>query len=356
MPTNIITPRGLTAAGLDSLLAAGWRPTGQLVYELDYIELEAGQLVNLIPTRLRLTDHSWSKRQRKLLRQHDGFFEVAIRPAFADAAKDDVYRVYAWAHPDKTQLWYDYHLRTESGQQLLNTWEVSVSHEGELVAFSFFDLGEKSAYGKMGVYNPAWEAYSLGLYTLFLEVDYCRQLGMEYYYPGYVSPDTPRFDYKHRLGALELWDLRQSAWVSKDAMPPAEQDHIGQQRQALEQLQSLLSAQSWQSVAYQYFYSAYRLSDGNDNLLDAPCFLAVQNYYPRHLLLVTYDLAKSVFCLWYVEKLPEVFSNTTEQLRWQHYPFLLVVHEKLGEAPGAGEMARMIAQAAVRLGGSTAVK
>jgi arginyl-tRNA--protein-N-Asp/Glu arginylyltransferase len=353
MPTNILTPRGLTAAGLDSLLAAGWRPTGQLVYELDYIELDPGQLVNLIPTRLRLAGHRWSKRQRKLLRQNEDTFEVAIRPAFADAAKDDVYRLYAWAHPDKTQLWYDYHLRTESGHSFLNTWEVSVSYQGELVAFSFFDLGEKSAYGKMGVYNPAWEAHSLGLFTLFLEVDYCRQLGMDFYYPGYVSPDTPRFDYKHRLGALELWDLRQSAWVPEASMPPAEQDHIGRQRQALEALQALLSAQVWQSVAYQYFYSAYRLTEGNESLLDAPCFLAVQNYYPRHLLLVTYDLTHSTYRLWYVEKLPEVFSNTSEQVRWQHYPFLLLVHEPLGEGAAAAEMARMITQVAKRFENKT---
>lgn len=355
MPTNIFTPRGLTAAGLDQQLAAGWRPTGQLVYEMDYIELEAWQLVNLIPTRLRLAGHHWSKRQRKLLRANAEVFEVAIRPAVEDAAKDYVYRLYAWKHPDKTQFWYDYHLRAHTGERFLNTWEVSVSHAGELVAFSFFDLGEKSAYGKMGVYNPAWEAYSLGLYTLLLEVDYCRQLGMDYYYPGYVSPDTPRFDYKHRLGELELWDLRSMGWVSKASMPPAEQDHIGRHRQALEALQQQLTAQSWHSVAYQYFYSAYRLNEGHDLLLDAPCFLAVQNYYPRHLLLVTYDLPKAAYRLWYVEKLPEVFSNPTEQSRWQHYPFLLVVHELLAETPGLGEMSRMIAQAVIRFG-STAAK
>ena len=38
--------------------------------------------------------------------------------------------------------------------------------------------------------------YSLGFYTMLLEIDFGIKSGAEYYYPGYVVPNYFKFDYK----------------------------------------------------------------------------------------------------------------------------------------------------------------
>ena len=59
----------------------------------------------------------------------------------------------------------------ERGRALFDTREVSVWSQDRLIAFSWYDLGERSVQSLIGVYDPAFSKHSLGLYTLLLQME-----------------------------------------------------------------------------------------------------------------------------------------------------------------------------------------
>ncbi|MCB9293514.1 MAG: GNAT family N-acetyltransferase [Lewinellaceae bacterium] len=90
-------------------------------------------------------------------------------------------------------------LSNGKGRLVLDTREVEIYDGANLAAFSFFDVGRQSMYSKQGIYDPAYQKYSLGFFTMLVEIGYALERGCEYYYPGYVVPGNQEFDYKHRV-------------------------------------------------------------------------------------------------------------------------------------------------------------
>ncbi|NJL75726.1 MAG: GNAT family N-acetyltransferase [Saprospiraceae bacterium] len=73
-------------------------------------------------------------------------------------------------------------------RNIYNTFECEIYDQEKLIAVSFFDLGATSISSIMGMYDPDYSDYSLGYYTMLLEIEYGQERGFEYYYPGYVTP------------------------------------------------------------------------------------------------------------------------------------------------------------------------
>lgn len=212
--TDIISPDSLSGQKLDAYLARGWRTTGQSVYFSEYLWLRDKQrLISLLPLRLSLPEHRFSKSMRKLLRRNLQRYRVEYGPARRAGESEQLANLaYLRERPDRSLIDLDYHIRNLNGYSPLNTWQCRVYDGPRLVAFSYFDLGETSAYGKADVFDPAYARDSLGLFTLILEVEFCRRMDLRYYYPGYVSTDDPLFDYKHRLGTMDFYSNHDARW------------------------------------------------------------------------------------------------------------------------------------------------
>ena len=90
---------------------------------------------------------------------------------------------------------------------------IKVYHEDKLIACSIIDLGQETLASIFGMYDPEYRSYSLGLYTMMLEVEICLTAEMPYYYMGYFVPGNPRFDYKLRVGQIEYFDMRTEKWL-----------------------------------------------------------------------------------------------------------------------------------------------
>ena len=65
--------------------------------------------------------------------------------------------------------------------------------------FSIFDKGSSALESIKGVWDPDYSSYSLGLYRMLLEEQYGQENNFKYYYPGYIAPGCPSFDYKRCL-------------------------------------------------------------------------------------------------------------------------------------------------------------
>lgn len=298
MATIILHPSEFTKAQLDQYLAAGWRATGQSVYNSSYLLLDSGEVIDVLPMRLTLEGHEFNKRLRKRIRQNLKRFRVEYGPASEiDEAKNKVNARYMERNPNKSLVNIEYHLLGNYWRQVLDTWETRIYDGSELIAFSYFDLGDNSAYSKAGIYNPDYAECSLGLFTMALEIQFCKRIGKTYFYPGYASDTMPLFDYKRRIGQLNFFDNRSQQWLIHGDHPILQQP-LKVVQQKLEQLAESLREEEVYCKLFVYPYMDLRYrSEGPSAYLDAPMLLYLEQQSARTYLVATYDFAEDKYSL-----------------------------------------------------------
>lgn len=295
MPATILAPKFLTPQDLDHYLAKAWRPYGQRIYTSDFIQPKLGEMYGVAPSRLDLTTHEWRKSQRKLLRKNKQEFSFVIREAVLDEEKKAVNFKYLEKFPDKSQADLNIHLIHE-GVRVFNTMEIAIYKGSDLVAFSFFDVGANSMYSKAGIYDPAYANYSLGLFSMYLEIEWSKQQGLQWYYPGYISPDTNLFAYKEKIGNLQYWHTSSKTWQS--SITKAE-GPLQLYLNKIEQLSEALTAAAVEHKIHEYyFFEMPLIYPGETNYLEKPAFILI--HYPQALKawIIRYSIDKDQYELW----------------------------------------------------------
>ena len=258
MFSRIRYPEELSKAELDAYLAAGWRCMGQAIYTSHFMFFppqSGNKVYSTLPTRLPLQQYAFRKSLRKLHKKVHQNFRVEVgQKAHFDAQKERVNDSYAQQFPQKAINKPEELLNNIHGLTTFDTREVCVYDDDQLIAFSFFALGNNSIYSKQGIYDPQYRNYSLGFFTMIEEVSYAITQQLDYYYPGYVVPDYPEFDYKHRIGPLEYFDLPSEEWKSYSTLQ--EEDvpiyKISQQLQLLQEALDLQGISSYLGF-YRFF-------------------------------------------------------------------------------------------------------
>lgn len=298
MSSSILAPTSLSATELDEYLARGWRPLGQRIYTADFIQLELGEIFSVVPTRLPLTSHLWRKRQRKLLRKNNQTFRIEIRSAEITQEKRRVNEQYLLENPTKSLEELQIHTEFD-GRKIFNTLECAVYKEDELVAFSFFDVGQNSAYSKAGIYHPAYKDYSLGTYTMLLEIEWCKENGLQYYYPGYISPDIPLFDYKTKIGEVEFWSLQFRKWLPFTSFDNTKHGPLTLILDHTEELQKELEVLDYRVPMYQYvFFEMQMMQKGIYKLLEQPFLLLLHCPSPQKCWVAVYNIDLAAYECW----------------------------------------------------------
>jgi arginyl-tRNA--protein-N-Asp/Glu arginylyltransferase len=100
-------------------------------------------------------------------------------------------------------------------KNIFNTLEINIYDDGKLIGYSFFDVGITSMASIIGIFDQQYAAYSLGIYTMLLEMEYAKSMQFKYYYPGYVAYEPSQFNYKLRLAdSFEFYDWYSKRWIS----------------------------------------------------------------------------------------------------------------------------------------------
>jgi arginine-tRNA-protein transferase len=86
---------------------------------------------------------------------------------------------------------------------------VGVYEGSRLVAASFLDLGGEGVSSVYGIFDPVDSWRSLGILTMLYEIEYARERGCKYYYPGYACHEASPYDYKKQFDGLEWYDWRE---------------------------------------------------------------------------------------------------------------------------------------------------
>ncbi|MEL6357813.1 MAG: arginine-tRNA-protein transferase, partial [Bacteroidota bacterium] len=184
----------------------------------------------------------FSKSQRKLLRKNAQLFTHRVGFRHITQEKELLYHQYATNFNGRLSPTLRDSLEDYDETPVFNTYETTIRdlQTNALVGASYFDLGSHSAASILGLYAPGFEKYSLGYYTMLLEIQYCLQQGFQYYYPGYVVPGYERFDYKLRIGSCHYYDVRTEDWVPFSEFE-AKQGPVERQAVALGKLKSALA-------------------------------------------------------------------------------------------------------------------
>ncbi|MEM7411405.1 MAG: GNAT family N-acetyltransferase [Myxococcota bacterium] len=219
---------------LDRYLSEGWFRTGGLMAYAPLITIHRDVWAT-VPIRVPLHRYQPSRSLRRMLRKNGDRFRTEVGPATSDAARESLYR-----ETSKRFAGYRYEslsemLTAEPFDRLFDTREVSVWDGDRLVATSYFDTGQHSVASLLGLYDPEYKPFGLGVYTMLLEVEHAVAHGYRYYYPGYVLVGNPWLDYKLRLQPMQ-YRSPSGRWRTRATAPIRDRlcNRIQQRRARLE--------------------------------------------------------------------------------------------------------------------------
>lgn len=276
MFVEVHTPLRLSEQELDAYLERGWFRMGQTIFTTNFAHVK-DEMLSTIWLRVKLYEYSRDAAHEKLLKRNAGF-TVSVQPAVVTDEQEALYARYRSSLPFSVSESIQHLLLGKNDSSVYATYEVTVRDQDKLIGCGFFDLGEHSSEGIVSFYDPEYKKFSLGKYLIYCKVQYCKDLGLQYFYPGYFVPGNPYFDYKLSIGnkVLEFLHLGSGTWRSIDAFT-AEEIPVAAMQTKLARMRDGLQLAGFESHLLKYeFFDAGLIPDMRDSgLLDFPVFLLI---------------------------------------------------------------------------------
>ncbi len=275
MFAQVHAPETLDPAQLDAYLEQGWFRMGQTIFTTNFLSFK-NHLYSAIWLRVCLPAFVTDRTREKLSRLNSGF-RTEIQKASINAVKENLFERYRKSVAFEASSSLHHLLFGKSDITIYNTYEVNIFDGDNLIATGFFDLGARSAAGISCFYDPAYKKYSLGKYLIYLKMEYCKKLGLQYFYPGYFVPGYSFFDYKLSIGkhAQQFLQLASGQWVSISEFYQ-ELNPLRVIREKLLSLKEILSQSTIETWLWEYgFFDANLIPElTGRELFDFPLFLA----------------------------------------------------------------------------------
>lgn len=206
----------LTAEQLDLLLEEGDQRVGSTVFRTECPFCTACE-----PVRIDVPAFQRTRSQERVWRRNQDLV-VEIGPPTLDRT-----HVRLWNRHRRARGLMTEHSRRDPvgySEWLVETCAPTVEFryrvQGRLAAVSILDLGRVSANSAYCYFDPAESARSLGVYSVLHEVDWCRRMGMRWYYLGLWVRDCSALRYKTNYLPHERYVRR--AWVRFETVAQVE--------------------------------------------------------------------------------------------------------------------------------------
>jgi arginyl-tRNA--protein-N-Asp/Glu arginylyltransferase len=274
MFAQVHKPEVLSGEELDHYLTKGWFRNGQRIFTTNFLNFNS-QLYSAIWLRIQLKALKEDKGFKKLSKLNNQF-SITIQPASITPEKEALFQTYRSEMSFSASQSLQALLFGDSIRDIFNTYEVLLHDKERLIGVGYFDIGNTAAAGIVSFYDPAYKKCSLGKYLILIKVNYCKELGLDFFYPGYFAPDYPAFDYKLTIGRDQLSFLQLSSqkWLPIDSFNVLN-DPYQSMMDKLKEAQQLLVQYGVSSKLYNYtFFEANIIPNlVGLNLFDFPVFL-----------------------------------------------------------------------------------
>lgn len=220
MIVDLVDAPGLSPSRYERLLAQGYFRSGGRMFRSDLMCVE-DEIWTPINIRLDLEAFQLRKSQRKVLQRCRSRFRITVGPLELTEEKDVLYRSFknrfkGFVH-DSLELF----LREGAPSIDVETWEICIWDGAQLIAYSLVDRTSSAAASLLCVYHQDYTRWSLGYCTLLLEALWAQEMGVRWFYPGYIFDRPSLFDYKLRLGPMRYRTPR-GRWAMLSQYNPSE--------------------------------------------------------------------------------------------------------------------------------------
>lgn len=286
---------------LDKFLADGYFRTGNYLLRTRVLYFD-NNILNTLHIRIDLANHSMSKRLERKFRQKKLFFTHDIQPFKITEEKENLYQLHRNRFIGNNCVSLAAFMFDNYNEHIFNTFEINIYHQQKLIGYSIFDIGNDSMASILGIFHPDFSKYSIGIYTMQLELELAKTSGLKYYYPGYVAYEPSKFNYKLKLSeTIEFYDWFTKKWISFDNRDQRIKvnDYFTTQIEIAKSWMDLFKLK-YEELFYPYFYMGgmYPKSD---------CVKGV-----RHLLIQDFDIEGLYFIVeFHPEKMELIISGVT---------------------------------------------
>ncbi|MFN8282531.1 MAG: hypothetical protein U0U67_04915 [Chitinophagales bacterium] len=292
---------------LDKFLADGYFRTGNYLLRTRVLYYEK-DILNTLHIRIDLANHRVPKRLQKKINRNNLIFTHTIQPFKITEEKERLYQLHRKRFSGNNSPTLSAFMYDNYNKEIFNTFEINIYHEQNLIGYCIFDVGNNSMASILGIYHPDFSKYSIGIYSMVLELEYAKTYGLKYYYPGYVAYEPSKFNYKLKISeTVEFYDWFTKKWISFDR----KDERIKVNDFFTEQLET---AKAWLDVfhlQYEEFFYPYFYMGGMYPKSD--CVKGI-----RHLLIHDFDI-KGLYYI--VEFHPEEMQMIISGITIHRYSF-----------------------------------
>lgn len=276
---------------MDDLLDKGWFRFADLIAKVHFLPMD-NEIQEVLNIRYPLQNFLLKKSHRRIWNRVENNFRIEFSPAYIDEQKEELYENFKNRMYGIKCLTLNDFLFGENDSLPYDTQELSVYDGGRLIAYSYFDLGINSIASLLCIYDESYRQFSLGNYTMLKEIEYAINLGMDYYYPGYILRTNDLFGYKQNLGNVQY--LKEDNWVNSKEEITGDKKFLT----LLAKNQEIENYLKTSNIYYKRFLNPYFLYGYITELPDAllksitPYFLS---YLEDEQIVLEYDMEENVF-------------------------------------------------------------
>jgi len=180
----------------DQLLAAGFYRMQHLMFTCnETIINEEGDFIPVFWLRTLVNKYKPGRSANNIMKKCADF-SVSIQQAHVNDEVEDLYASYRKNLQFTVASACKDYLHQQSLPQPFDSMMVQVRDNATLIATGYFDKGREAIAGIMNIYHPGYNSYSLGKFMMLQKLKYARSKNMQFYYTGYISTKSTRFDYK----------------------------------------------------------------------------------------------------------------------------------------------------------------
>ena len=191
-------------AEMDRFWAEGWRHFGIFFFRYR-TAVHGREQFTVLPLRLDLERFVLTRSQKRVLAKNSDV-RVLLRPTFVDEEKEALFLKHRLRFQENVPTSLDQFLSPVPDSVPCLNLELCVYLGVKLLGVTFLDVGKTATSAVYAMFDPAEARRSLGVLMMLHSIQFSREQGYRYYYPGYAYHEPFAYDYKKRFCGLEHLD------------------------------------------------------------------------------------------------------------------------------------------------------